>query len=209
MDMCPGLENEFLWSPSSMFLLLVVCIYWIQKALLFRLASFKPRKKVYSRKFSYTHCQDLMLCESLFPLLTKNKLNLPIVWLGLFTFSLSKRWDPGKNCMLLFVLRWPEESSLRRLNGKYLMGDFPTSYSQGISVWVCSSQIQEQPLAASVYSHLTKVVLKAVADGIWLQTTSPPLAIPSMSYSSEYLFNGSPSKEYILRGSKNLLTFTF
>lgn len=78
------------------------------------------------------------------------------------------------------------------------MGDFPTSSSQGNSVWGYSSQVQRQPLAVSFYSHLTKGFPKGAGRSDPTPNDKPTLAISPIYHSSEYLFSGSPPKDYIL-----------
>lgn len=79
---------------------------------------FKPRKKLWPRKFSYMACPNATVCEFLFSSLTSSTLSAGTFGKGPLCSARPRCGTLGKTPCCLFCGEW-QQSSLRRLKAKW------------------------------------------------------------------------------------------
>lgn len=79
---------------------------------------FKPRKKLWPRKFSYMACPNSTVCEFLFSFLTSSTLSAGTFGKGPLCSARPRCGTLGKTPCCLFCGEW-QQNSLRRLKAKW------------------------------------------------------------------------------------------
>lgn len=119
MSKCPRWDNKLYGHRSSKFLLRIIYVHKIQTTFDFHsLHIFKPRKKLWPRKFSYMACPNSTVCEFLFSFLTSSTLSAGTFGKGPLCSARPRCGTLGKTPCCLFCGEW-QQNSLRRLKAKW------------------------------------------------------------------------------------------